>query len=338
MQRKPIDVGEQEWGSVTPFAEAPPTPIFWSSALRAGQHIKRLRPYLAIARPNYWLRNVFVLPGTAVAAALTGAPLERFAWLLILGLVSACLISSANYTINEWLDAESDQFHPVKRQRPSVVGKISPVFVCVEYVALLGAGLSLARLISPYFLALAATLAVMGFLYNVRPFRTKERVYLDVLSESINNPIRLLMGWFVITTQPMPPFSLILGYWMLGAFLMSIKRYAEFRFMDDPQVAGLYRRSFRFYTEHSLLASAFFYASCTAFLLGAFMVGYRAELALSLPFWALLLAWYFAIGLKPNSPAQHPESLRHEKYLLLYLVLLVCLVKILLTIDIPWLR
>jgi hypothetical protein len=39
---------------------------------------------------------------------------------------------------------------------------------------------------------------------------------------------------------------------------MAIKRYAEYRFINSAELAGLYRRSFRYYTEESLLASAFF--------------------------------------------------------------------------------
>ena len=38
----------------------------------------------------------------------------------------------------------------------------------------------------------AAVLLLMGIAYNVPPLRTKDRPYLDVLSESVNNPLRLL--------------------------------------------------------------------------------------------------------------------------------------------------
>ena len=36
----------------------------------------------------------------------------------------------------------------------------------------------------------------MGCLYNIPPIRTKDHAYVDVLSESINNPIRFLVGWY----------------------------------------------------------------------------------------------------------------------------------------------
>ena len=49
-------------------------------------------------------------------------------------------------------------------------------------------------LINPYFTAAALALWVMGIAYNVPPVRTKEIPYLDVLSKSVNNPLRLLLG------------------------------------------------------------------------------------------------------------------------------------------------
>ena len=96
--------------------------------------------------------------------------------------------------------------------------------------------------------------------YNVRPFRAKDRPYLDVLSESLNNPLRLLLGWSVVLGNQLPPSSVLITYWMGGAFLMGIKRYAEYRAIGDPVAAGRYRRSFRRYTETTLLLSSFFYA------------------------------------------------------------------------------
>ena len=61
-------------------------------------------------------------------------------------------------------------------------------------------GLSLANLLGNAFLSsIRLALLVMGVLYNVRPFRTKDRIYLDVLSESINNPLRLMLGWAAVS-------------------------------------------------------------------------------------------------------------------------------------------
>ncbi len=297
-----------------------------------------IRDYVTIARPSHWFKNAFVLPGTVMAAVFFPVAVSEIAVPFALGMASVCLISSAGYVINEWLDAEFDRFHPVKKTRPAVVAKISVSLLLLEYALLSLAGLGLAACVSGRFFMTAIFLLVMGLLYNVKPFRTKDKPYLDVLSESVNNPIRLTLGWFMVTSRPLPPSSLLLGYWSGGAFLMAVKRYAELRFIGDPETAARYRHSFKYYTEERLLISAFFYAMLSAFFLGVFLVKHRIELLISLPFLAVLFAWYLHIGMKPNSPVQHPERLYQERLFAGYVILVVAVLAILLFIDVPWLH
>lgn len=294
--------------------------------------------YVTIARPRHWAKNLLILPGTIVALALTNIPISQIAFLFFLGFVSVCLIASANYVLNEWVDAKSDLVHPLKKNRPAAAGNVKALWVYIEYAVLTVFGLGLASFISKWFLTTAIFFLIMGYLYNVRPFRTKEKAYLDVLSESINNPIRLLFGWFIVTSIVLPPSSFVLGYWMSGAFLMNVKRYAELRYIGDPDTAILYRRSFRSYTEKRLLILSFFYGMCSAFFLGVFLVKYRVELLLSLPFLAILFTWYLQIGMKPNSPVQNPERLFLEKKFLAYVLFLALMVSFLLFFDLPWMN
>jgi 4-hydroxybenzoate polyprenyltransferase len=297
-----------------------------------------VKKYIRIARIDHWFKNVFMLPGTGLAIIFTNIPVSQAIWPMLTGVLSACLIASANYTINEWLDAEFDRHHPLKKDRPSVAGKVQAKYVYIEYAILASAGLTLASFLTTEFLIFSATLLLMGILYNVSPFRTKDHVYLDVLSESINNPLRFLLGWSAVVSGTLPPSSILIAYWMGGAFLMAVKRYAEYRLISDHNRAGLYRRSFRFYTEEKLLLSAFFYALTSAFFLGIFLIKYRVEFLLSFPLFALLFTWYLAIGLKPHSAAQAPEKLYNESRFIAFIILLSSMVAILYVIDIPWLQ
>lgn len=294
-----------------------------------------IKDYISLARPSHWLKNIFMLPGVAFAFLLTKTQIDDFLLPLILGVVSACLISSANYVINEWFDAKYDYFHPLKKSRAAVSGKIKFLYLYFEYFLLGLAGILIATQISGPFFIISFVFLTMGVIYNIRPFRTKEIVYLDVLTESINNPIRLLLGWFVVTSDPLPPSSLILGYWLAGAFLMGIKRYAEYRFIGDPKVAALYRNSFKYYTEENLLISSFFYSMCAAFFLGVFLIKYHTELFLSLPLFAILFAWYLKLGMEKNSPVQFPEKLFQNKLLTMFIIFLSIVVTVLLLVDFP---
>ncbi|MBA3967122.1 MAG: UbiA family prenyltransferase, partial [Nitrospirales bacterium] len=136
-------------------------------------------------------------------------------------------------------------------------------------------GIVLAFTLNPYFGTTAVVFLVSGLIYNIPPIRTKELPYLDVLSEALNNPIRLLLGWFALVTNSIPPLSLVLAYWMVGAFFMATKRFAEYRRIDDPIRARGYRKSFGYYTENRLLLSMFFYAMACSFVSGIFLVRYH---------------------------------------------------------------
>lgn len=299
----------------------------------------KISNYIAIARPDHWFKNIFVLPGFLVAVYIAeDIDITRALLVLALGIAATCLIASANYTINEWLDAEFDRQHPTKKKRPSAQGLIVGELVWVQWAVLSVAGLGLSLAIGTGFFACAALLLVMGLLYNVNPIRTKDRVYLDVLSESLNNPIRFMLGWTVVLGSTLPPSSILLAYWMGGAFLMAIKRFAEFRFIDDQALAGRYRVSFKYYTEHSLLASSFFYALTCSFLLGVFLVKYRIEYLLLMPFVAMLFTGYLWIGLRRDSVAQRPEKLYTEKKYVLFIAIMCLSFALLSVLDIPWLN
>ncbi len=60
--------------------------------------------------------------------------------------------------------------------------------------------------ISLPFTLTAIALWIMGCVYNIPPLRTKDQVYLDVLTESVNNPLRMLLGWYMVTSVLVPPF------------------------------------------------------------------------------------------------------------------------------------
>lgn len=299
---------------------------------------RALSDYIAIARPDHWFKNIFMLPGAALAVVLSGEFGLGQLLALLFGVVSTCLVASANYTINEWLDAEFDRHHPVKKERPSVTGRITAPLAYLQWAVLSALGLGLAALISVPFLIVSVLLLLMGLVYNVQPLRTKDRQHLDVLSESINNPLRFMLGWYAVVEYGFPPSSILLAFWMGGAYLMAVKRYAEYRDIDDPGRAGEYRRSFRFYTEESLLLASFFYAICTAFFLGVFLIKYRIEFLLSMPFLALFFAWYLKIGVRAQSPAQAPEKLYREASFVGYIGALVVLIALLFFVDMPWLE
>jgi len=287
--------------------------------------IERVIPYLAIARPDHWFKNVFMALGVFLAYFYHPEVFQLTTLLFILwAVLTTCLVASSNYVINEILDAPTDRSHPVKRHRPIPSGKVWLPLAYAEWLLLGAVALVMAAALNWPFFVSALFLLVMGVIYNVRPFRAKEHPYVDVLCESINNPIRLLLGWFAVTAAEFPPLSLLVAYWMIGAFFMATKRLAEYRSLANPVVAGAYRGSFRYYNEEKLLISMFFYTTCFALFLGVFIIRYHLELILIFPLVAGFICYYLYVAFKKDSAAQNPERLYRETGLMAYL--LICVV------------
>ena len=294
------------------------------------------RAHVDIARPDYWFKNVFVIPGIVIAlGTVTGVGARELAINIVVGLAATCLIASSNYTLNEILDAPSDIHHPDKRNRAIPSGRVKPAAAYVQWILLFIAGMAMAQTVRlPFALALLG-LWVQGVVYNVPPVRTKDQPYVDVLSEAINNPLRMLAGWFIVTNATIAPASLLLSYWMIGCYFMALKRYAELASLGDRARAGAYRRSFAFYTPERLIVAIMFFAAAAMLFLGAFCMRYRLELILSFPFVALVMAMYLRVALKPDSAAQHPERLYRERGLMVAIVTTALAMVVLLRVDLP---
>ena len=210
--------------------------------------------------------------------------------------------------------------------------------IWAQWAILVAIGLLLAMVSSRVMLIAAAIFALQGIIYNVRPFRAKDMPYSDVIVESINNPLRLVIGWTMIDAQTLPPASIIMSYWFGGAFLMASKRLSEYRQIVSTHgldVLGRYRASFARYTDVSLTVSCFVYAILASFLLAVFFIKYRIEYVLIMPLITILFGMYLSISMSIDSSAQNPEKLYKERGLIAAVVaIFVCFI-ILTFVDIP---
>jgi 4-hydroxybenzoate polyprenyltransferase len=218
------------------------------------------------------------------------------------------------------------------------MGRVSVPLGYVQWLVLGVIGLVLAFAVNvPVGLASAA-LWFMGIVYNTPPIRLKDRAYLDVLSESINNPLRLAVGWHACGTLKPPTLSVVVAYWMFGAFMMAVKRFAEMRHIGDDAVAADYRLSFGYYNQPRLQMSILFYAALFGMFSGIFIARYRTELVLATPLVCIALAYYLRVGHRRNSLVQHPEKLYREPKLMVLVGLAFAACALLLFVDVPIVR
>jgi 4-hydroxybenzoate polyprenyltransferase len=289
------------------------------------KEVATLKEYLAIARLDHSTKQIFIAPGIAFAYLLRGMHTDQFGLQVALGLLTAVCIASANYVINEWLDRDFDRHHPTKSQRSAVRTELKAHWVLLEWLCFLLVGLLCAYAASKLMFLVACLFALQGVVYNVHPFRSKDKPYLDVISESVNNPLRLIIGWAMVDPTTLPPVSIILAYWLGGAFLMSAKRLSEFREIVAAHGKDLlirYRASFAGYTETSLTVSCLAYAMLSSFFLSVFLLKYRIEYLVLMPIIVALFGHYLALSMRPKSSAQAPERLFRERGLMLLVAML----------------
>src|SRR5262245_24156892 len=140
---------------------------------------EKIQPYVSIARPDHWVKNIFMALGLLLAV-FYHAELLRIGSIVpvVWAVATTCLVASSNYVLNEILDAPTDRKHPTKRLRPVPSGQVNVSLAYAEWIFLGGVGLAMAAAVNSEFFFSSAFLLVMGVIYNVRPFRSKDVPYL----------------------------------------------------------------------------------------------------------------------------------------------------------------
>jgi 4-hydroxybenzoate polyprenyltransferase len=282
-------------------------------------------------RLERWPRSLAIFSGIAAFFFLyrdniSSTPFLVFAGRSVFAFLLTWAISTANYIINEIADAPYDIHHPRKRLRPFIQGEIKKVPFVLSGVILSLAGLSLAFLFftPPFFFSLLLLL-IAGFLYNVKPIRTKDIPFLDSVSESANNPLRFLIGWFAFSApHVLPPLSLLLIWWFFGNFLMINKRLSEFRLLKEK--AEDYRSSLRKYSTKSLVFGILL--SAVVFFIGYFIFAISLKLQSFLYYSPLLFIYFFLIfwnTLKEKEVMEEPERLLKQPRFAVYTLFLIFL-------------
>jgi 4-hydroxybenzoate polyprenyltransferase len=287
-----------------------------------------INAYLSVIRPDHWLKNIFILFGHGVAVVLLGLlPSWQMGWMVLLSLVPACFVASANYILNEILDAPYDRLHPTKKHRSVASGEAKESVLWVLFVVFLVLGFVVAwPFFNAAYLISLLLLFLSGLVYNVPPVRLKDRAFLDVIAESFNNPIRLWLGWYALAPwNSFPPLSIVMAWWMFGALLMTGKRYAEYRFINSPEQSGAYRRSFKTYTEKSLLIAMITYANLFCFCAGTAVAVYKPNLVFAFPAVVAAIIAYFNTAVSSQGAQLEPEQLLKSPVLILCILLTLAL-------------
>jgi decaprenyl-phosphate phosphoribosyltransferase len=288
---------------------------------------KKSSHYIASLRLDRWPRSMAIIIGSAAVflvhpEQLTGSFTFSLVLRVILAFLLTWMVSTANYIINEITDAPFDAFHPGKKHRPLVQNQISIKVLLAGWVLLALVALGLGHVLySQDFVFSLGSLLLAGILYNVPPIRMKDVPYLDSTMESANNPIRFMIGWYVLA-EHLPPLSLLLAWWAFGNFLMVGKRVAEKKFLTAAESSG-YRISLNRYSANGLI---FFMVSNALFFLAMFIIfALRLNLKTflyALPLIVFYLVFFLVKSTQDRDAAEEPEKMLKNPYFALYTVFL----------------
>ncbi len=197
---------------------------------------------LRAARPRQWAKNVLVAAAPAAAGILLEADVLAT---VALAFVALSAVASGTYLLNDVADREEDRAHPRKRRRPIASGLVAPRTAVAWGVALIAAGLAVAALVTPGFLAACAGYLAITGAYTLRLRRVP---VVDLLTIAALFALRVGAGalavgvplsrWFVAVT-------------VAGAvFVVVGKRHGE---RCLPVGDGARRRTLDVYTGRGLL-------------------------------------------------------------------------------------
>lgn len=265
-------------------------------------------PYFKLLRVNHWFKNIFIFVGLGVGTIYVGESWNTsFLYKSIGVFFLASAISSANYIVNQITDAKFDAKHPEKKDRPLPSGDISFFRAAIIAIVLIFLVLITSYIYFSLNLLIAfLALGVAGILYNIQPIRLKDIPYVDVLAESINNPIRFLIGWYAVVEYQIPPIPILLFSWFAGAILMTAKRYDELKYYGKDLIP--YRYTFNTYTLGKLRMLIYFYTFISLALLAFIEWNYEKILLILWPAVTLFFVWVINMVLSGRAKARSVES------------------------------
>jgi len=216
------------------------------SLARPASLLRHLIYVLRSMRPRQWTKNGIVFMAFIFSVNQEWQPDEPASWdhMLVRALVTAgafCLVSSADYLVNDVRDRASDRLHPRKSKRPIAAGLLAPGAAVGWAIVLGAAGTAIAFLVD-----WRTGAVVLGYVGTTLAysFVLKHEVILDVMAIAAGFVLRAMAGAYAIDV-PISPWLYVVT--ALGALFLAItKRRAEVALLQEN--AGNHRATLDHYT------------------------------------------------------------------------------------------
>jgi 4-hydroxybenzoate polyprenyltransferase/phosphoserine phosphatase len=205
-----------------------------------------LKTYLRAIRVYQWSKNLLLFVPLVTAHYWGSFDAIRN---VLIAFAAFSLCASSIYLVNDLLDLPSDRAHPRKRHRPIAAGAVSIQAAALLSVLLLAAGLGLAALLGPWFLALTALYVAATTAYS---FALKTYVLIDVITLAGLYTMRIIAGAAAIAV--VPSFWLLAFSMFVFLSLALVKRYSELHMLIGTQRSSTRGRNYETQDLHVVLA------------------------------------------------------------------------------------
>ena len=280
--------------------------------------------YLSLLRVNYYFKNIIIFIGFLCNIYLQNYSLDLNSVLIVLiHIMLFSFGSSSNYIINEYTDRINDQYHPDKNKRFFRKKKNNLKLIFIIYLIFLLVPSIIIFYLNKINFIIFVFYILLGFIYNIKPIRTKDIKLLDATCEGLNAPLRFIYGYFIIPTNLNIPITLVIFTTFLGILLMTIKRHTEYKTIKKKQLLK-FRKTLIFYNLYNTIIVCTICIVFMFFFLGIFIYKYNLNL---IPVFILLLLFtinYFRFYLNPSQKKFNSINPLSYKFniLIVFLILL----------------
>lgn len=267
----------------------------------------QINHYLKLIRINQWYKNLVIfLPIFFAGKLFELVLLEK----IIIGMIALCLISSANYILNDIIDLKNDKIHPEKKHRPLASGKITILKASIIGIFFVLISIFIAYNLGMMFLLLLLFLFISTTLYTVW---LKKEPIVDIILIATNFVIRAISGAFIISVFVSP--WLIVCPFFFALFLAASKRDSDLKLLKEN--ATVHRNVLKYYTPQ--ITNALMITSISCFIMSYALYAFsRTELLLlTLPFAIYTIYRYYLLVISGSEIARNPEKVYKDKRIII---------------------
>ena len=281
----------------------------------------KLYEIIYLIRPHQWYKNLLVFLALLFSQNLMN---QDLAMQSMLAFVAFCLMSSANYVVNDLFDSSRDRLNPEKRRRPIASKKISRMEASAIASGLFMLSLGFAALNSS--LLVVVLLLFFGLTLSYSSY-IKHIPFVELFFVAINFVVRAVGGAVAISVYISP--WLIIGTFFLALFVIIGKRKAEFGLTSCKR----FRRVMCSYSSKMLSYGAYAVLAVLVCCYTLYTIFVFRRLVVTIPLFVLILSLYTYHIIKEDKLARHPHLMVTDFYFVSAVMLTLISITILLYLS-----